>query len=366
MKSNNRYAFLNLRFSSTEISKIISSSILFILLIFNSNSAAQVNITLDQFRSILTPGQTHYYTNSEETLTKVNIGNKGGPNLYDFTNLSLPSYESSTNYYAGSISNLASRFPVDAITMGNLDLIEKNPVFLFGQDTVFVLGHATNTPPEQYIHYEPYQILAEFPLAYGASFAQTITVNDTTFNSSGGAASIDSYIENNITSVDGYGTLKIDDYEIECLRIKLDHTDMGDKEFIFMTREGYFIDIMISSSEADTGEVNLQKMMVLRTSALTDVKETQTTIPFTFELSQNYPNPFNPSTTINYSLSESAKVILKVFDITGQEIAVILNEEKPAGFYKIEFNAGNFANGIYFYRMQAGSFSETKKLVLLK
>ncbi len=85
-----------------------------------------------------------------------------------------------------------------------------------------------------------------------------------------------------------------------------------------------------------------------------------------YKLNQNYPNPFNPTTIINYSVPKSGLVTITVYDVLGREIAQLVNEQKNAGTYNIEFNADRLATGIYFYRMQAGSFVETKKLLLLK
>ncbi len=94
-------------------------------------------------------------------------------------------------------------------------------------------------------------------------------------------------------------------------------------------------------------------------------------IPEYFFLSQNYPNPFNPTTTIRYQLTEREFVSLKVYDILRREVAELVNEEKPAGSYEVEFNShsGNVRNltsGIYFYQIKAGDYSETKKMILLK
>ncbi len=89
-------------------------------------------------------------------------------------------------------------------------------------------------------------------------------------------------------------------------------------------------------------------------------------IPYEFILYQNYPNPFNPSTNIKSQVSESGFVSLKVYDVLGKEVATVINEEKPSGSYEIEFDATNLPSGVYFYRLQAGSFIETKKMVLMK
>jgi len=89
-------------------------------------------------------------------------------------------------------------------------------------------------------------------------------------------------------------------------------------------------------------------------------------VPGDFSLSQNYPNPFNPATIISWNLREAAHVSLKVYDILGNEIAVLVNETKEAGRYSVEFKASNLSSGIYLYRIEAGPFTETRKMILMK
>ncbi len=89
-------------------------------------------------------------------------------------------------------------------------------------------------------------------------------------------------------------------------------------------------------------------------------------IPEQFTLSQNYPDPFNPSTKIKYSVSQSSQVIIKVYDILGNEIETLVNEEKPVGNYELTWNAANLPSGVYIYQIKAGSFIDTKKMILLK
>ena len=93
-------------------------------------------------------------------------------------------------------------------------------------------------------------------------------------------------------------------------------------------------------------------------------------IPAKFDLSQNYPNPFNPSTKINYSLQQAEMVTLRVYNELGQEVATLVNGRQEAGSYNVTFNAGNgtrsLSSGVYFYRLNAGSFVSTKKLILMK
>ena len=83
-------------------------------------------------------------------------------------------------------------------------------------------------------------------------------------------------------------------------------------------------------------------------------------------LYQNYPNPFNPTTKIEYSIPKTSFVTLKVYDILGREVVMLVNEEKSVGNYKAEFNGSNLSSGIYFYKLQAGDYTSVKKMVLLK
>ena len=87
---------------------------------------------------------------------------------------------------------------------------------------------------------------------------------------------------------------------------------------------------------------------------------------FNFSLYQNYPNPFNPATEIKYNLPQAGHVILKVYDILGREIATLVNEEKPAGNYRVKFNGNDLSSGIYFYKLQEGNYSSVKKMILMK
>lgn len=88
--------------------------------------------------------------------------------------------------------------------------------------------------------------------------------------------------------------------------------------------------------------------------------------PATYSLHQNYPNPFNPRTTIAFQILSTSKVILKVFDLLGREVVTLLNQELDPGTHKIEFDAKGLASGVYYYRLQAGNFMDTKKLILLR
>ncbi|GMU98911.1 MAG: hypothetical protein AMXMBFR51_16470 [Ignavibacteriota bacterium] len=88
--------------------------------------------------------------------------------------------------------------------------------------------------------------------------------------------------------------------------------------------------------------------------------------PKEFKLEQNYPNPFNPSTVISYQLPVISKVLLKVYDILGSEVVTLVNAEQQPGYYEVQFNAMNYASGMYVYRLQADNYLSVKKMLVVK
>ena len=89
-------------------------------------------------------------------------------------------------------------------------------------------------------------------------------------------------------------------------------------------------------------------------------------VPNEYALYQNYPNPFNPTTKIRYQLPNESKVVIKIYDMLGSEVMGLLNEQKEAGTYEVEFNSDNLSSGTYIYKISADNFVQTKKMILLK
>lgn len=112
---------------------------------------------------------------------------------------------------------------------------------------------------------------------------------------------------------------------------------------------------------------NYEKIKTAAIRDIVSVEENGTElIPLRFALLQNYPNPFNPTTTINYHIAEIGNVQLTIYDILGREVSTLINEVKTPGKYEVKFNGSNLSSGVYFYRLKAGSFIDTKKFVLIK
>jgi hypothetical protein len=130
----------------------------------------------------------------------------------------------------------------------------------------------------------------------------------------------------------------------------------GDTPILVNNPDGFRIAIVVQS-------INIYYLIV-------SVESTNSETPKNYSLFQNYPNPFNPATTIRYEIPEQSFVTLKVYDVIGKEITTLVNEEKPAGSYEVEFNTSainhNPTSGVYFYTLSAGNYFTTKKMILLK
>jgi hypothetical protein len=182
------------------------------------------------------------------------------------------------------------------------------------------------------------------------------------------AASIQTFFDNNLI---GEGTITsqqlVSDFTEFIINIEYTTSDIPDVAIIKFT-----IDTSITSNKLHQGSKWYIDSLFF--GPLSDIDNEQADIPNTLYLYQNFPNPFNPITSIQYTVSSRQIVIIKVYDVLGKEIAALVNEEKPAGRYEIEFDATGLPSGVYFYQLKAPNpsissgqgFVETKKMILLK
>lgn len=179
----------------------------------------------------------------------------------------------------------------------------------------------------------------------------------------------------------GYYTLCIDEYEDTVLSLVTEVKEFEDRTIIPVLNYKYAKNLGFISSiscEFSCASSKLVYALIdgeeygIKISSLNEPKAS--TVPSKFILLQNYPNPFNPMTKVKYEIPERSFVTIRVYDVLGKEIATLVNEEKHAGEYEVEFNAAKLSSGIYFYKLQAGdpstgsgqSFIQTKKMVLLR
>jgi hypothetical protein len=152
------------------------------------------------------------------------------------------------------------------------------------------------------------------------------------------------------------------------VEIKIEFIDATDTTFIIMTNA-----VVSQTYNFQLNKEPLQlifdpdREIVLKEASTVVVSmDEDEIIPEEFSLGQNYPNPFNPTTNIEFRIADFGFVSLKIYDVLGNEVAVLVNEEKPAGIYSVEFDASVLSSGTYFYKLTAGKFSDTKKLIILK
>ena len=136
---------------------------------------------------------------------------------------------------------------------------------------------------------------------------------------------------------------------------------------LYMREQAFKVDKIVLTTDADyipNADAEEGPEETLTTG--TGIKLANSSVAYEFKLEQNYPNPFNPVTVIKYSIPEDQLVTLKIFDMTGKEIDGLVNEFQTAGIHEVQWMPKGLPSGIYFYRIQAGAYSETKKLVLQK
>ncbi len=344
---------------------------------FAGQSFSQVAIEKQHMQNIFTPGGFHKY--SPATGGSFDIGRPGGPNIYDFTAFSLQGLSTSYNYEVSTIPTLAPRYIAGGVTFGDSpSTIEKNPVFFFRNDTMFVIGQASLSPSQRFVHYSPMEIMTKFPTVYGASISQTVSRYDTSYALDGTVTASSHATSLYVTTIDGYGTIKLTGGEYQCVRVKKEYRDYGDKDFIYLTRDGVFMVVGgVTLSAPDSGIVE-GGAQLLTASTLAGV-ETGVELPVSSGLLQNYPNPFNPMTTISYQLASVSRVKLVVFDVLGREVKSLTDEVQTPGRYAVPFDGAGLASGVYVCRITAipvgndqtarptgAGFVDQKKMLLVR
>jgi hypothetical protein len=123
---------------------------------------------------------------------------------------------------------------------------------------------------------------------------------------------------------------------------------------------------IVMGGTLDQLNINANTMRAVFAGMLTSDFASEETLPSTFALGQNFPNPFNPETHIRYRIARTADVYLSLHDILGREVKILVNEKNPPGEYEVTLDATGLATGVYFYRLTAGSFVETRKMIVVK
>ena len=181
--------------------------------------------------------------------------------------------------------------------------------------------------------------------------------------------SFNSSVDRNIVSLSWSTATEINNrgFEIERSTDKANWTNIGFVEGKGTTSETqhYSYSDKITGSESSSFYYRLKQLDYNGTYEYSYIVQAEVG-PVDFTLAQNYPNPFNPATTISYQLPVNSFVSLKVYDVLGNEVASLVNEQKAAGNYDVNFDASSLGSGVYFYTIKAGNFTQTKKMILMK
>jgi hypothetical protein len=368
--------------------------ILFTILFFSAaHIYSQITITQTDFNALFPIGASEN-SFADTNAVSVNIGNPGGNNTWDFSGY-IADYTMSINYINPAGTPAAAAFPLSNVAGYSTRTF-------MSDDTTTITSeswnyYSTGTPSLEYgsysennfvtpntqgvletatIHFPPFNEY-DFPVTFSKIWSRTdSTRSESAFNSvpTGFVSVLKSVINYNI---DAWGTLLLPDGgSYPALRLREDETtttyfpgfpistDMS-TTYSFITKTGESFSVLADVDVAPNSGT-IMGTIGWSDNSVTSVEEISGITPSEFGLSQNYPNPFNPTTLREYSLTTESFVAVKIYDVLGNEVAVLVNEEQHAGIYRANFNAAGLASGLYFAQINAGDFSKSIKMTLLK
>jgi hypothetical protein len=352
-------------------------SCLFLLL---TSIQAQITISASDAQGRLTVGK-QITTFLDSTFKSINIGSKGNFGTVVFSGLKKIFQFVSTSQAVAS-TPYASSFPGATYATKNnqqfsgVDAI--NYVYISLGESYILYGIATESSMSGFssvskIKYNPAQVLYKLPMTYNSTNTQQISQEIETQMI--GFPVPPTKLTNQYAStytIDGYGKIKTPEGKtLDALRIKSVTTITSltgtstETSYSFLTRTGEAVAVSVKADQPDNGIVQITSISWNDGDGASGVEKINE-MPSSFSLSQNYPNPFNPSTKISFALPKYSSVSLKVYDVIGKEVALLISDELAAGSYSIDFNASKLSSGIYFYELRAGYFTKTMKMLVIK
>ncbi len=344
---------------------------------------SQISITENDFASQLTVGES--FTSYQDTLThSLNIGGKGQTS-WDFSSLDV-SFTAQSNNIEPSAAPKGTVFSNATNIVHSKSTIENTVIetWVYAQLTgnnynglgFYMESIQNGIQINTLTVYDPAEKVYQLPLTFGENWNDVGTREIESGIAGFPQSSTEDY---SITKrVDAWGPLTMPNGSTEdALRVKIESdftsNEMGtpvtthNVYYEFITKSGSYVEIhAMDNSQPDVGIINVEDISWHYSPGSTSDVEQIDDLANNFSLAQNYPNPFNPTTKIQYSISKTSNVTLKVYDILGNEIETLVNKKLNPGVYNSTFDGSNFASGIYFYTLQAGTFTETKKLMLVK
>jgi hypothetical protein len=348
------------------------------LILFVTVTIAQITITSADVSAINALGNV--ITNHFDSLaTSVDIGSQGATS-WDFSTLTSNNTNTFTSVTPSSTPYHSSYFPNSNVVFSYKILLVADTVDSWQYTTQNIGDYlmdgsitesGTNLTRSVYL---PAQLYFPLPYTFNDQWSSDFTNFTTMYFNIGGISIVGTvtYYHTETVKVDAWGNMKMPGgVFIPALRLRRDdkYTSASHSyhsiTYSFFTRSGDMVEVTAVDSNAANNGIIQTNGVIWRSSKIVGVN-TEDQMPTEYSLSQNYPNPFNPTTTIRFHIPNFSFVNLKVYDFLGSEVATLVNEEKPTGSYEIKFDASQLSSGIYFYKLQAGKYTETKKMILLK
>jgi hypothetical protein len=352
---------------------------------FVRSATAQITITKTDVDSILAAGRS-LQTITDNSLATLNIGTAGSvTNSWDFSTLNVSSFQVLRSVSAGSspwIANFpgaTNAFRLDTSLSGISGSIYQ---YLQASSTQLLnMGAMARAIPfpgvslEFRVFVTPNEQVYKLPATVGTNWATAFT-NRTLITLTGSVLSDVSHTHNARYFIDAAGTMRIPGstrllYALRIRKINFyDNNPVGG--YTFLSKGGALVQVETYDTVNTSGTIAItQGKTTWNTSVVPGQEITLgvddgVLVPTQFTLKQNYPNPFNPSTTIQYEVPSERLVSLKVYNLIGAEVTTLVNEVKAPGSYAVSWNGEGVPSGVYFYKMQAGGFTATKRMLLIK
>jgi hypothetical protein len=353
------------------------AAIFLFTVILTSLALSQISFSSSDLQSMYAPGKSWRYLENSKLSTTLNVGTaSASAQSWTLPTITYTDTARMDNVLPSS-TPYASKFPrathaQRATFSGGGSTSTYYDFYRITADSVISLGDAlrlqgSGTDTTEYSIQTHLTLLLPFTYGKSSSYRDSIPI------------ALGSYIIDRSTSTcDGFGTLALPNGTFQALRMKetyISQTIYGgvpfssdtSVTFSWYTKEGFFATVTpkdknpIGSTIPITG---LSYITIITTP--TGIEAQSMTLPLTPLLCQNYPNPFNPTTAISYQLPSLTFVTLKVYDMLGKEVATLVEGVQSAGNHMVRFDGSAVRSGVYFCRLQAGSFNETKKLILVK
>lgn len=329
------------------------------------------NISYGQFtfNSSFNPVPGNVYKQRYVDTTNLNPGSPGPNQNWDFSSRGYLNDSLNTIYVSPSSTPYGSLYPTATVSSYDQNALQYTYYFT-SNSTYNIIGFASDYG--NYMFTNP-EVIGQYPFVYNQKLVAGYTGVG---NFSPSAIHISGTLT---TTCDGYGTINLPSGTSAVMRLKttyLQYDSLYYNGIYYSTTVHYdtawrwlknnYKFPIFSISHSWTNYGYSKKASIVINSSTIGISQISSETPDGFALSQNFPNPFNPVTKIQYDVKENSFVSLKVFDILGREISTLVNQKQSPGKYEVSFDGNNFSSGVYFYRLQAGNFSDTKKLILQK